>query len=617
MRREPAANASARDGERGRAPFASPQLPPPCGFATEVPRRLSVALERGHGASVAALGAIWTSSCATRMDELKREWDEARRRHPRFVLGVAGVAAARRDHRRSVGGVWFLAGLRDGLPDQEAMRRIGEMDQATAVFDDTDRLAFTIFKEQRIEVPLSEVSPNLTKAITSIEDQRFFEHHGFDLVRIASAALANVRHNRRAQGGSTITQQLARQSFLTPNKSYRRKMQELILAARLERLYTKPQILELYFNKVYFGDGLYGVEAASRGYFGKHASRGDGRGGGAAGRAREIAVELCADGQPASARSRAATPSCRRCSTTARSIARRISPRAAAKPALHDTLREEEPHGQYFKEQVRQELVNRFGWQRVYQGGLRVFSTIDMPMQIAAEAAIADQIDAIEGRRAAWQARRAAARQKAGKAARATIRPTRCRRRWSRSNRTPARCARWSAAATSTPAISTAPFRRTASPARRSSRSSTRRRSRLASRRRPCSIISTIRSPRRRARGRRKTSTRPSPTMSLRTGLAHVEQSRRGAPAAGGRHPAHGAVREDDGRRRRAERAVARARLRRSDAAADDRGLRGVRQPRPGAGADVDSPRRGSRRPACCTSRRRRRSARSATRPRS
>ena len=206
-----------------------------------------------------------------RMDELKRELNSARRLHPRIVLGAAAsvllvavlLAAA---------GVWTLAGLRDGLPDRDAMRRIGEMDQATAVFDDNDKLAFTIFKEQRIEVPLSEVSPNLTKAITSIEDQRFFDHHGFDLVRIASAALSNVRHNRRAQGGSTITQQLARQSFLTPNKSYRRKVQELILAARLERLYTKQQILELYFNKIYFGDGLYGVEAASRGYFGKHAS---------------------------------------------------------------------------------------------------------------------------------------------------------------------------------------------------------------------------------------------------------------------------------------------------------------------------------------------------------
>src|SRR5439155_6357224 len=77
--------------------------------------------------------------------------------------------------------------------------------------------------------------------------------------------------------------------------------------------------------------------------------------------------------------------------------------------ALHDSLRASEPHGQYFKEQVRRELVDRFGWQRVYQGGLRVYSTIDMPMQIAAETAIADQLKAIESRRAAWKKRRAAA----------------------------------------------------------------------------------------------------------------------------------------------------------------------------------------------------------------
>ena len=349
------------------------------------------------------------------MDELKREWDEARSRHPRIVIGVVAafflIATL-----PAVGGVWFLAGLRDGLPDQAAMRRIGEMDQATAVFDDTDRLAFTIFKEQRIEVPLSEVSPNLTKAITSIEDQRFFDHRGFDLVRIASAAFANVRHNRRAQGGSTITQQLARQSFLTPNKSYRRKIQELILAARLERLYTKPQILELYFNKVYFGDGLYGVEAASRGYFGKHAS--------------EVTVAEAAllAGLVKSPSSYAPTVSMERAMARRNTVLQAMLDAGAidravyqsarsSKGTLHDTLRAEEPHGQYFKEQVRQELVTRFGWQRVYQGGLRVFSTIDMPMQLAAETAVADQIASIEGRRAVWQTRRAATRQKAGKTA--------------------------------------------------------------------------------------------------------------------------------------------------------------------------------------------------------
>jgi 1A family penicillin-binding protein len=348
-----------------------------------------------------------------RMDELKRQWNSARRHHPRLVLGVAAslllLAAI-----VTVSGVLFLAGLRDGLPDQAAMRRIGEMDQATAVFDENDRLAFTIFKEQRIEVPLSQVSPNLTKAITAIEDQRFFEHHGFDLFRIVSAAAANVRHNRRAQGGSTITQQLARQSFLTPNKSYRRKLQELILAARLERLYTKQQILELYFNKVYFGDGLYGVEAAARGFFGKHASQ------------VTVAEAALLAGLVKSPSSYAPTVSLERAVARRNTVLQAMLDAGAIdraafqsaranKPALHDSLREEEPHGQYFKEQVRQELVNRFGWQRVYQGGLRVFSTIDMPMQIAAETAVADQIKSIEGRRAAWQARLASAREKAGK----------------------------------------------------------------------------------------------------------------------------------------------------------------------------------------------------------
>ena len=192
---------------------------------------MSSSRQRGHGAPVATVEGM-AVAISRWMDELMRVWHEARRRHPRIAVGV--VAAFVLIAVISGGGsVLFLTGLRDGLPDLDALRRIGEMDQATAVFDDKDALAFTIFKEQRIEVPLTEVSPNLTKAITSIEDQRFFDHRGFDLVRIASAAFANLRHNRRAQGGSTITQQLARQSFLTPNKSYHRKVQELILAARL------------------------------------------------------------------------------------------------------------------------------------------------------------------------------------------------------------------------------------------------------------------------------------------------------------------------------------------------------------------------------------------------
>src|SRR5262245_26254808 len=192
-------------------------------------------------------------------------------RYPRLVPAVV-IAFALVASVSLGGGAWFLSSLRQGLPDDAAMRKIGDMDQATAVFDASDRLAFTIYKEQRIDVPLDQISPNLVHAILDIEDQRFYNHRGFDVVRIGSAAIANLRHRRAAQGGSTITQQLARQSFLRPDKTFHRKIQELILAGRIEHLYSKNDILELYLNKVYFGDGLYGVEAASRGYFGKHAS---------------------------------------------------------------------------------------------------------------------------------------------------------------------------------------------------------------------------------------------------------------------------------------------------------------------------------------------------------
>ncbi|MFT3828052.1 MAG: PBP1A family penicillin-binding protein [Chitinophagaceae bacterium] len=342
------------------------------------------------------------------LERLRQAIADVRRAHPTLItrIGIAALAALAAIVLVCGASVWFLASLRSDLPNVEALRRIGEMDQATAVFDRNDQLAFTIFREQRIDVPLSEVSPNLKQAILAIEDQRFYQHGGFDVVRMASAFLANVRRMRLAQGGSTITQQLARQSFLTPDKTYRRKLQELILAGRIERLYSKDQILGMYLNKVYFGDGLYGVEAASRGFFGKHASE------------LTVAEAALLAGLVKSPSSYAPTVS------VAKAVARRNvvlqamketgaidtatwQAARASKPSLHDSLRADEPHGQYFKEQVRRELVERFGWQRVYQGGLRVYATIDMPMQIAADAAVADGLKDLDARRAAVAKRRA------------------------------------------------------------------------------------------------------------------------------------------------------------------------------------------------------------------
>jgi membrane peptidoglycan carboxypeptidase len=173
-----------------------------------------------------------------------------------MALGLfAGTGAA----------AWFAYDLTAGLPSRAQVRGLEEMAQATTIYDAQDRPVFTIFKEQRREVPLARISPNLVKAVIAIEDQRFYDHNGVDLIRIAAAVLRNLHEGRRAEGGSTITQQLARQSFLTRDKTYRRKIKEVILAAHVEREYSKQEILELYLNKVYFGDGLYGVEAASLG----------------------------------------------------------------------------------------------------------------------------------------------------------------------------------------------------------------------------------------------------------------------------------------------------------------------------------------------------------------
>ena len=146
------------------------------------------------------------------------------------------------------------------------------MAQATVLLDTHDQRAFTLYREQRIEVPLKRISPHLVRAIVAVEDQRFYDHDGIDLVRVAGAAFNNVRQGSRSQGGSTLTQQLARNSFLTPEKTYTRKIKELVLARRIEAEYSKDQILEMYLNKVYFGAGLYGAEAAALGYFGMPAA---------------------------------------------------------------------------------------------------------------------------------------------------------------------------------------------------------------------------------------------------------------------------------------------------------------------------------------------------------
>ena len=325
------------------------------------------------------------------LDETLQELRKRLNTHWRAVA-AAGAAVA----LIFVVALWALF---SGLPGREELRTLGEMPQATTLYDVNNRPVFTIFKEYRIEVPLSGVSPHLRKAIVAFEDQRFADHSGIDVIRIMGAIWADIREGRKAQGGSTITQQLARQSFLTREKKLWRKAREIALARRIERMYSKDEILELYLNKVYFGDGLHGAEAAARGYFGKSAAELD------------LAESALLVGLVNAPSVNAPTVN------MARAVARRalvlnamrqqgIITQAAFDRAskedvkLVDTLRREEPLGQYFKEEVRQQLVKQFGWERLSEGGLKVFTTIDPEMQRAAEANIALSLQQIDARRA-------------------------------------------------------------------------------------------------------------------------------------------------------------------------------------------------------------------------
>lgn len=127
----------------------------------------------------------------------------------------------------------------------------------------------TFYEERRELISLEEIPDELINAVIAIEDHLFFRHRGLNLKGILRAFLTNLRRGRIIEGGSSITQQLAKLLFLTPDKTYSRKIKEALLALKIERHYTKEEILECYLNKVYFGHGVYGVEAASRFYFGK------------------------------------------------------------------------------------------------------------------------------------------------------------------------------------------------------------------------------------------------------------------------------------------------------------------------------------------------------------
>jgi penicillin-binding protein 1A len=291
--------------------------------------------------------------------------------------------------------LWAFAILPRSLPPVSALETFQPI-QGTKIYDDNDELLTELHVERRIFVPLAQIPTSLRDAILATEDRRFYSHWGVDPIGIGRAVYQNYRRRRIVEGGSTITQQLTKVLFLTPDKSLERKLKEAILAIELERRYSKDRILEMYLNQVYFGHGAYGVEAAARTYFGKSVS--------------ELSVRESAllAGLPRAPTSYSPFDHADAAKRRREVVLRRMVEFGALKEAEAVRLAKTDlglipperrrTTGQYFLEYVQQLLEAKYGADMVFKGGLRVYTTLNPSMQLAAELALRDGLKALEGR---------------------------------------------------------------------------------------------------------------------------------------------------------------------------------------------------------------------------
>ena len=255
-------------------------------------------------------------------------------------------------------------------------------------------------REQRELVQLQDLPPALTDAILAVEDQRFPNHQGIDPRRIAGALIANLKAGSVTQGGSTLTQQLVKNFFLTPERTYTRKLQEAVMALLVEWHYDKSEILEAYLNEIYLGQrgptAVHGVGQAARLYFGKHA--------------RDLEPAECAllaaIIQSPNARSPNRNPE--------RAIERRnlvldlmheqgrldraAWERARAEPLLLAEITPDSRDARYFLAALRRELPEHYDPETLGSEGLRIHATVDLRLQLAAARALREGLEAIEKR---------------------------------------------------------------------------------------------------------------------------------------------------------------------------------------------------------------------------
>jgi penicillin-binding protein 1A len=290
-------------------------------------------------------------------------------------------------------GYYFLKPIMASLPDVHTLQNAE--DQIPLKIYSHDKLLMARFGEKKRKlIKIGDVPPQLVNAFLAAEDDRFFEHPGFDYQGLLRASLKLLMTGKKGQGGSTITMQVTRNFLLSSEKTYKRKFKEIILALKIEQAFTKPEILELYLNKIYFGQHSYGINAAAETYFGKPLN--------------ELKLEEVAliAGLPKAPSLYNPTTDPQRAVQRRNYVLKRmlelnyITPeeyQSASQAAITSPkiLAPDEPiklDAPYIAEMARQYMVDKYGEKSAYNDGFTVYTTITAPLQNAATKALRDAL---------------------------------------------------------------------------------------------------------------------------------------------------------------------------------------------------------------------------------
>jgi penicillin-binding protein 1A len=283
-----------------------------------------------------------------------------------------------------------------GIPSIEELKRYNPS-AGTKIYSDDDILIGELGAEKGIFVPLDGIPKNMINAVIAVEDSRFWKHKGIDYIAIGRAFLQDLIHVSLKQGASTLTQQLAKVVFLSPEKTIKRKIMEVALAVKIEKSLTKKEILELYLNKVYFGHGAYGVEMASRVYFGKSVKQ--------LNLSEAAMIAGLVKGPTVFSPYNNLTKAKERQSVVLMRmeeegyITKAQREAAYRQPLYLSGLRKSVEADSYFIEYVRKYIEDKYGVDAVYKQGLRVYTTINRGMQVAAVAAVQNGLREVDKRR--------------------------------------------------------------------------------------------------------------------------------------------------------------------------------------------------------------------------